>query len=229
MSYGFTLNFIKVKDKTEAYNKAYEITEEQWKHRSKIIADNAFYAPSFRNIGELNKLADTFWVCSLFTTSFTYWEQYNLLAVIGDDRFFPEKMKVCTIYFQNSCDQDYNYKEWQNLCPEIDNIIKEVENMSIEHLLKVLDIDIEDMDADEISPDYYRSWLIYHRVFKLLNLEKWLYSPDSPENYQDVNFTRFALSPLFNSNRSAEIRQKTNLIINNKTEEISKEFGITFS
>ena len=117
MSYRFDMCFIQCKSLTDAYEKARKFTEQYYKNADEVIAQNEFYIPSRRNTLPdhiANRLND-YWLYGLFSIRFVYWKKYKLLGISGD---YPEKMMEMVDmhqYFQNSCDQDYEYESWKGV------------------------------------------------------------------------------------------------------------------
>lgn len=127
MSYGFDMGFAQANSLQEAMTIALEYTQSQMTEKNirKTIRDNRYYIPSIRTgyiADEENKnrradvLADTadrYWLEALFTFRFLYWEEHKLLGIIMMPPESASERWPLSVYFQNSCDQDYPFFEWK--------------------------------------------------------------------------------------------------------------------
>ena len=94
-----------------------------------------------------------------------------------------------SIYFQNSCDQDYPFFEWkEGNIPFFANAAAKAENYTAEEIRAKFDYEIEDENLE-----YYRRNTCYNDIFEALALEPWLYN-----HCTDVPFVTFALQGIQN-------------------------------
>ena len=72
-----------------------------------------------------------------------------------------------TVYFQNSCDQDYNFEEWNGI-PLFEEIAEKWKSRSLEEVAKLIDRegDIDDMrDLEKTEPQYYAKSACYNEIW----------------------------------------------------------------
>lgn len=199
MSYGFDMGFAQANSLQEAMKIALEYTQSQM--TEKIIRDNRYYIPSVRTgyIADeesknrrANVLADTadrYWLEALFTFRFLYWEEHKLLGIIMMPPESASEKWPLSVYFQNSCDQDYPLSDWkEGNIPFFMNTVAKAENYTEEEIRAKFDYEIEDEDLE-----YYRRSTCYNDIFEALALELWLYN-----HYTDVPFVTFALQGIQN-------------------------------
>ena len=153
MSYAFDMYFKNVENKLNAFEFCDKITKmftekdiaKEW------IERNKFGIPQIRFSCNVDRLQDNqegkwvaerileytrdYWISNLFTFSFFYWEEYNLVGLILNAcplqiaNEFDKK-----ISFQNSCSQDYDYEEWGNNIPCFIETIEKIKNLNLEEL-----------------------------------------------------------------------------------------------
>lgn len=199
MSYGFDMGFAQANSLQEAMKIALEYTQSQM--TEKIIRDNRYYIPSVRTgyiadeeskSRRANVLADTadrYWLEALFTFRFLYWEEHKLLGIIMMPPESASEKWPLSVYFQNSCDQDYPLSDWkEGNIPFFMNTVAKAENYTEEEIRAKFDYEIEDEDLE-----YYRRSTCYNDIFEALALELWLYN-----HYTDVPFVTFALQGIQN-------------------------------
>lgn len=123
MSYGFDMGFAQANSLQEAMTIALEYTQSQMTEKNirKTIRDNLYYIPSVRTghiadeesknrrADTLADTADRYWLEALFTFRFLYWEEHKLLGIIMMPPENASEKWPLSIYFQNSCDQDYPF------------------------------------------------------------------------------------------------------------------------
>lgn len=128
MSYGFDMGFAQANSLQEAMAIALEYTQSQMTEKNirKTIRDNLYYIPSVRTgyiadeesknrrADTLADTADRYWLEALFTFRFLYWEEHKLLGIIMMPPENASERWPLSVYFQNSCDQDYPFFEWKD-------------------------------------------------------------------------------------------------------------------
>ena len=170
MSYRFTMNFKKVNSELEAMQIINKISKLLLvkENFEKLVNDNYLF---FKH--ELLQLDINI-------------KNIDKLKYYGEQDFGIEFDK--SIYFQNSTDQDYPYEEFEGLCDKIDKEIQIAKRMEAEEL----DIYLECHDIEYIKEDvdYYRRTYVYDYVYRLLNLNYWLYKKD----FEKQNMFAFNMS-----------------------------------
>ena len=119
MSYSATINFKTVKE-GELYGFLKRIKDACKAKFAEIAEDNYIFMPSInkdyllKNDSEYAKdQLDRAWMRnSIFSYRFFYIPEHNLLGVFGAP---VEDIFDLTCYFQNSCDQDYDFEEWKGI------------------------------------------------------------------------------------------------------------------
>lgn len=167
----------------------------------KTIRDNRYYIPSVRTgyiadeesrnrrADTLADTADRYWLEALFTFRFLYWEEHKLLGIIMMPPESASERWPLSVYFQNSCDQDYPFFEWkEGNIPFFANAAAKAENYTAEEIRAKFDYEIEDENLE-----YYRRNTCYNDIFEELALESWLYN-----HCTDVPFVTFALQGIQN-------------------------------
>lgn len=99
------------------------------------------------------------WVYRTFTFRWFYLKEYKLLGIYG----LPNEVLTlcdCTVYFQNSCDQDYEFDEWNGV-PIFEEIAEKWKNTPDQYFVK----EMEDSTCDV---EYYRKWSAYKEIWSML-------------------------------------------------------------
>jgi hypothetical protein len=197
MSYGFDMGFAQANSLQEAMAIALEYTQFQMTEKNirKTIRDNRYYIPSVRTgyiadeesknrrADVLADTADRYWLEALFTFRFLYWEEHKLLGIVMMPPENASEKWPLSVYFQNSCDQDYPLSDWkEGNIPFFANAAAKAENYTAEEIRAKFDYEIEDENLE-----YYRRNTCYNDIFEALALEPWLYN-----HCTDVPFVTFA-------------------------------------
>lgn len=183
MSYAIDLSFKEMR-KDEIFDfiqKFKDLAADPKEVRERIKENFCF---SERWVSILNKDIDDFevedriirWIDRLFTFKFIWIERYSLLACVIRGDYLANKLFDGNIFFQNSCDQDYNYDSWENIKPfkEISDSVKKLtmdeEGISrLRELSKNLkyvnwfDKPLSDFTENEF--EYYKRSLVYKLIF----------------------------------------------------------------
>lgn len=236
MSYGFNMFFKQVSSKEEAHNLAVKTADLLYENMVEFIKNNKFYIPSIkysvfhpeqaketkRYLEEIDK----YWLCKLFSSNFVYWEKEKLLGFLGENYPKPvEELYDVEVYFQNSCDQDYNYKDWGNKINIFNKIIAEIKNITdAEELAKInFSYGYNETYIKEIEEDieYYQKSGVYTQIFETLHLEEWLW--DNEDDY----FERFSIQSLNSMEKHTEVnlflKEFLNVVLMNDKLEILVE------
>jgi hypothetical protein len=213
MSYGFEMGFCSASSFPKALEKAHKAVKilGEYFNATKYIEENSIYSPVRRgpsfNEEDLKdhklkfyaRTATEKWVRELFSFRFVYFKEQKLLGMLWDYHY-PEELKKMfkTIYFQNSCDQDYEREDWKNIkvftkiydeCMLLDATTFCDEFRTLEEAKRML--------------DYYRRSAAYDKIFETLGLNNWLYG------HCDDKFKRFTLSALETGEETWKLQQFT--------------------
>ena len=203
MSYGFSMGFAQANSLQEAMKIALEYTQSQMTEKNvrKAIGDNRYYIPSVRTgyiadeegktrrADVLADTADRYWLVTLFTFRFLYWEEHKLLGIVMMPSESASEKWPLSIYFQNSCDHDYPFSEWKvGNIPFFMNAVAKAENYTEKEIRAKVDYEIEDDNLE-----YFRRSTCYDDIFEALALDPWLY-----DHYADMPFVTFALQGIQN-------------------------------
>lgn len=203
MSYNFGLFFKQVEDKTAAFELALRAVDSYYKNASDVLGKRHFNIPSVY-FGEKDPYTDKLWLNDIFTLRFIYWEKEKLLGLIGYD--YPKEVENlfdCHVDFQNSCDQDYDFDEWDDKIDIFKRLKPVYKAISIEELISMNSQ--EGYNIDEVKEelksdlDYHRRTAMYQAVYEALHLNNWLW--DNEDNY----FQRFSLNALNSQEKQSKI------------------------
>lgn len=184
MSYYAPISFKTIKE-GELYSFFKKIKDTCKEKFDDIAKKNFHYMPSlnsckrrvFEGASDMAKReADEAWVRnSIFSYRFFYIPEHNLLGVFS----IPDAVTDifdCTVHFQNSCDQDYDFEEWKGI-PLFEKIADKWQHATSEEVAKFLGYDIEEVKEFEASdPQYYAKTACYDEIWKYC--EKYLYNED---------------------------------------------------
>ena len=227
MSYGFTINFKHCPTFGDAMLTANKVSELIYANLDAVLEDEECFIPSvrysFRDIAERERqIEDRAWLHRLLTLNFVWWPQYRLLGFVGPT-WPKEALDVFTgkVYFQNSCDQDYEFSEWESFGVPFKAIVSECQNGDIETVKKYLNLGREEYPV-ELEPEdtaseenfaYYRRWAAYNGIYETLRLDRWL------RGHEDPAFMRVSITPLTSSEREFEAEQKLKAFVKNSKED----------
>lgn len=219
MSYRFGMFFKSVSSLEDAFSFANKVVETCYENKIEYLKGiSLFSIPSIRTN---SKESDDYWLYSIFNFRFVYWQEYNLLGLVG----YEYLKEVDTLFdthisFQNSCSTDYPYETWSKLeCAR--GIVDSVQSMTATELADILISDKDEYytEADRESilnnDDYYKKIYVYDKIFEsVLDLDTWLGDGDSDK------FMRFALNAL----TTLERYYNTLRCFNKVKEDLLKEF-----
>ena len=183
MSYSATINFKIVKE-GELYGFLKQIKDACKSKFNEIAKDEYIFMPSInkdyllKNDSEYAKdQLDRAWMRnSIFSYRFFYIPEHNLLGVFG----VPDDVKDIfdlTCYFQNSCDQDYDFEEWKGV-PYFEVIAEKWKNATdtdvITHYKNRWNEEYNITNSSDL--DYYRRSFAYEEIWEMC--EHYLYSED---------------------------------------------------
>lgn len=176
MSYNATIHFKTVKE-GEIYPFLKKIKDTCKEKFDEIAKSEFIYMPSIKNDYMLKndsewakEQLDRGWMRnSVFSYSFFYIPEHKLLGVFGVPNEV-DKIFDLTCYFQNSCDQDYEYECWKGI-PIFEHIAEKWKNATDEEVYKTFGYPEE--HTDPIDYDYYRRSNAYNEIWKMC--ERYLY------------------------------------------------------
>lgn len=179
MSYSATICFKTVKE-NELYPFLKKIKDTCKEKFDEIAKDEFIFMPSInknyllKNDSEYAKeQLDRAWVRnSIFSYRFFYISEHNLLGVFSIPTAVKEIFDL-TCFFQNSCDQDYEFEEWKSI-PVFEKIAKKWKNATNEEVYKTFEYPEE--YKEPIDYDYYRRSCAYDEIWKMC--ENYLYCED---------------------------------------------------
>lgn len=179
MSYHATINFKTLKP-NELYPFFQKLKATTSKSIEQIAEDEFIYMPSnryghlYENVREAVKRgADEAWAKGVFTTRFFYLAEHDLLGVFGVPSAV-ESIFDDTIYFQNSCDQDYKYDTWAKI-PPFAEIAEKWRNATDEEVKAKYNAEsYGEWDEDEnCDLDYYRRTFAYDEIWGMCESYMW--------------------------------------------------------
>ncbi len=180
MSYSATINFKTVRE-GELYDFLKRIKDACKAKFDEIAEDEYIFMPSInkdyllKNDSEYAKdQLDRAWMRnSIFSYRFFYIPEHNLLGVFGVPSAVKDIFDL-TCYFQNSCDQDYDFEDWNGV-PYFEFIAEKWKNATdsevIEHFRRDRGRDYDEDYASDL--DYYRRSFAYDDIWKMC--ETYLY------------------------------------------------------
>ncbi len=179
MSYSATINFKTIKE-GELYDFLKKIKDACKSNFAKIAQDNFIFMPSInkdyllKNDSDYAKeQLDRAWMRNgVFSYRFFYISEHNILGVFGVPDGVADIFDL-TCYFQNSCDQDYDFKDWKGI-PIFEQIAEKWKNATNEEVYKTFEYPEE--HAEPIDYDYYRRSNAYGEIWKMC--ETYLYNED---------------------------------------------------
>lgn len=201
MSYAIDIMFHKVDNKLEAFELAQEAMKVVAANANDILEDNKYYCPMSRKEAkeegtpshmyskyeESVSQATRYWIRALMTYRFMYWPEQKLLGVIGHESLL-EPLGWKGVYFQNSTDQDYEYKEWADICAAFDEAVQKCQNMTDEAIKEKADeTTLDDYDTEERFQwycDYTRRSAVYQAIYEMLDINSILYGYGKSEKYE---------------------------------------------
>lgn len=176
MSYSCEISF-KTIEANKVYNFLLSVKRELLKNILDIAKDNYMYAPFVKYIRKpYSKLTsyteincNDSWVKQVFTYRYFYFPQFNLLGVYGVPKCV-QSLFDATIYFQNSCDQDYEFETWTNI-PLFKEIADRWQDCSDDYVISNTCAENND------NLDYYRRSSCYSEIWDLY-ISDTLYNED---------------------------------------------------
>lgn len=186
MSYYCQINFKQISgDKVYSFLQGFK--KEVMEHLKEIAEDNFAFSPIFKaqpllaeEFKVTKKLLDetrSWAINSVFRYRFFYDEKLQLLGVYSVHKPI-QNLFDCTVDFQNSCDQDYEFETWKGV-RYFEEVAEKWKNVSDEQMKETF----KEKREEEWDPkfcsnlDYYRRSFAYEEIWK--NFEDTLYDDDS--------------------------------------------------
>lgn len=198
MSYGINMLFSEASDKAEALDRMSRFVSNAFIRRKEWLELNKGYIPSARyGIEErmAGKIANENWLYRLFSFEFVWWEEKGIIGVISHD-FLKNDDFSESVYFQNSCDQNYSYDEWPQI-PYFTNIVEKYRNADDNVLKKELSWYDSDTDIG-----YARRTLVYEKIERGLDIQGLLGFNDSEVG----GYQRFVMAAPINDMELMQLR-----------------------
>lgn len=193
MSYYCNITLVRATSELDAFHKAQEVmrflkTESgcRW-----YVKENLYYiARDIRGFckKERPSVSDCYTLMQRhFNITFVYYPELKLLGCTNPafPKVFP---KAKTLYFQNSCDQNYDREDWKNI-KALNAIYDKWTTCSREDIIATGHWELEEIVNDE-DLDYCRKTLAYYAIEELLGIQSYLYGKD------DDAYIRFCMTPL---------------------------------
>lgn len=183
MSYGCTISFKNIEAK-DLFQFLQHFKDGCIKNMELIAKDEFVFSPIFRqhNAKLIEENGETYekfkestenWMkSSIFKFRWFYMADKNLLGVYGVNKSL-QSLFDNTVYFQNSCDQDYEFDEWNGI-PIFEEIAEKWKTATNEDIYKHFKYPNE--QEEPIDYDYYRRSNAYDEIWKMF--EETLYNDD---------------------------------------------------
>lgn len=174
MSYGAQICF-KVVPANQVYKFFQELKTACTSKFKEIAKDNFLYLPSKRpQYKETNEYhqeqANRLWMRSnVFTFRYFYLPEKELLGMFS----IPQEVENvfdASIYFQNSCDQDYDWEVWEGI-REFETIAQKWIDVSDETVFEKYKSEHfgRDEERDDFDYDYYRKTFCYDEIWEMFS------------------------------------------------------------
>ena len=186
MSYNCTIAFKKL-EPAALYSFLHTFKTNTTEHLEDIAENNYIFSPFMKKYffktdtieltPELYEETATWARMYVFNHRFFYMPSIKLLGVYSVHKSL-EYLFDTVCYFQNSCDQDYPFEDWNGI-DVFEKIEKKWQSASEEELLKVL-CQKDYFDEEKLTPeklDYYRRSAVYDEIWKMV--EHTLYDDSS--------------------------------------------------
>lgn len=185
MSYGCEIHFKNIPS-DEVYGFLQTLKKAVLEKSDDIAKDNFLWLPSIRDSHiytdtpeHIVKKIDSSWVHDVFKFRFFYLPRCELLGVFSVPSGFKEMFDNVT-YFQDSCDQDYEFNEWKGV-PLFEEIAYKWEHVlsdkDVLELYKKRHGDITEEESADFDYEYERKSLCYDEIWS--HFSKFLYNDSS--------------------------------------------------
>ena len=187
MSYSCTISFKQI-PACEVYPFLQSFKKEVTSHLKEIAEKKFSFSPfadkCYKMNGELAQMTNELrsatrdWAAGkVFRYRYFYDAELQLLGVYGVP-YCIEHLFDCTVCFQNSCDQDYDYEEWNGVA-YFETVASKWKNKADEEVLKAFkEKRNEEWNEEHCSSlEYYRKTFVYEEIWE--KFENTLFDDDS--------------------------------------------------
>ena len=172
MSYSCTISFKQISG-NEVYSFLQDFKKAVTEHLADIAENNYIFSPIMRSPSNIQEEltpdmyeATKNWARnSIFHHRFFYNSDLQLLGVYAVHKSL-EGLFDCTVYFQNSCDQDYEFDEWKGI-KAFEEIAEKWRTMPQKDVLSACNRDAEDINKST-DLDYCRRTGAYNEIWELI-------------------------------------------------------------
>jgi len=208
MSYSFGMFFKQIKEK-DVLSFFHQVSEIMIKNSTEVLDINKYYIPSVRS-NKMNEYVDEYWLDTIFSLKFIYWEEKELLGMSGYN--YPQELVElfdCHIGFQNSYDQDYDYNTWSDNITFFKQCKKLCINKTALEILQMYEDDKDWYTEKEIEEkiEYHKKSVLYNMIYKGLALDCWLYGKN------DNCFKRYTINAIDCIEKKIDIHQQLKALI----------------
>lgn len=176
MSYSCTVAFKSI-EPSKVFEFLTNFKKEAINHFEEIAEDEYFYHPiskdfHYNDIDEAVKNHDYMYKGAdwardyVFKYRYFYIPEYNLLGIFGPSKCMNYLFNNVS-YFQNSCDQDYDFEDWNGITL-FEAIANKWKNMTDEDVKKAFYSDGWHDEDDECDCDYYRRSYCYDEIWGIV-------------------------------------------------------------
>lgn len=127
-----------------------------------------------------------YWLYAFYNFKFVYFKEFNVLGLIGDYGIEEvSDMFDTNFYFQNSCDQDYDYELWNDKIFVFKELKEKIKSLSDIELANEMINDkstyYNESDREDIinDIDYYRKLYLYEVITNNLGVIDFIYDKES--------------------------------------------------
>lgn len=173
MSYSCTISFKQIAG-NDVYSFLQEFKKVTTERFESIANSNASFSPISRSLSlgadrikmtdELLGATENWARNTVFKYRFFYNSDLQLLGMYGVDECMKD-MFNCTVHFQNSCDQDYDYNEWSGI-KYFESVVEKWKNSEDEKVIENFKETIRsEWDAKENDIDYWKKSFVYREIW----------------------------------------------------------------
>lgn len=127
-----------------------------------------------------------YWLYAFYNFKFVYFKEANVLSLIGDYGIAEVSDMFDThFYFQNSCDQDYDYELWDDKIFIFKELKAKIQSLSdielVDEMINDKSTYYNENDREDIinSIDYYRKTYLYEIIANNLGVIDFIYDKES--------------------------------------------------
>lgn len=181
MSYRAHIYFKQFNNEGDAVIFANKVSDVIMSHSKELLESNLFAIPE----KDINN-PYPYWLYAFYNFKFVYFKEAEVLGLIGDYGITEVSDMFDThFYFQNSCDQDYDYELWNDKILIFKELKAKIQSLSDTELVDTMINDksnyYNDNDREDIinSIDYYRKTYLYEVITNNLGVIDFVYDEKS--------------------------------------------------